>query len=136
MLDVGQGRLAYLPWNAPALYYEHSNLALRQLLTDLVDGLLPNGRQLETDAHPLIEAVLMEQPSRNRTLLHLLNQSGRLGASASEALPVGPIEVAVAGQFSRAHSRRLGQDLPLVVRSESVSFRLPRLEEYDVVVLE
>jgi hypothetical protein len=42
----------------------------------------------------------------------------------------------VAGQFSRAHSRRLGQDLPLVVRSESASFRVPGLEEYDVVVLE
>jgi hypothetical protein len=136
MLDVGQGRLAYLPWDAPALYYEHSNLALRRLLTDLIDGLLPNGRQLETDAHPLVETVLMEQPSRERTLLHLLNQSGRLGASASEALPVGPFEVTLADRFSRAHSRRLGQDLPLVVRGETVSFRVPRLEEYDVVVLE
>ena len=49
---------------------------------------------------------------------------------------MGPIEVTVAGHFERAHSRRLGLDLPLVVRTESVSFRVPRLEEYDVVVLE
>jgi hypothetical protein len=136
MLEVGQGRLAYLPWNAPGLYYEHSNLALRRLLTDLVDGLLPNGRQLETDAHPLVETVLMEQPSRDRTLLHLLNQSGRLGAAASQALPVGPFEMTVVGRFERAHSRRLDKDLPLAVEGGSVSFRLPRLEEYDVVVLE
>ena len=78
----------------------------------------------------------MEQPSRNRTLLHLLNQSGRLGASASRALPMESFEVTIAGRFKRAHSRRLGQDLPLIVRSESVSFRVPRLEEYEVVVLE
>jgi hypothetical protein len=65
-----------------------------------------------------------------------MNQSGRLGASASQALPMEPFEVTVVGRFKRAHSRRLGQDLPLVVRSESVSFRVPRLEEYDVVVLE
>jgi hypothetical protein len=134
--DVGRGRLAYLPWNAPALYYEHSNLALRRLLTDLADDLLPEGRQVETDAHPLVEMVLMEQPSRGRTLLHLLNQSGRLGAAASRALPVGAFQVTLAGPFQRAHSRRLGRDLPLAVEGGSVSFRMPRLEEYDVVVLE
>jgi hypothetical protein len=134
--DVGEGRLVYLPWDPPGLYYEHSNLALRRLLTDLVDGLLPDGRQLQTDAHPLVETVLMEQPSRGRTLLHLLNHSGRLGASASRAVPMPGIEVTVAGKFRQAHSRRLGRDLPLVVKSESVAFRLPGLEEYDVVVLE
>jgi hypothetical protein len=83
-----------------------------------------------------VETVLMEQPSRGRTLLHLLNQSGRLGASASRVLPMVDIEVSVAGHFERAHSRRLGQDVLLAVRDGRATVRLPRLEEYDVVVLE
>jgi hypothetical protein len=134
--EVGRGRLAYLPWDAPGLYYEHSTVALRRLLTDLVDGLLPDRRQLRTDAHPLVETVLMEQPATGRTLLHLLNQSGRLGASASRALPMEGIELGVAGSFKQAHSRRLGEKLPLTVNEGYASFVLPHLEEYDVVVLE
>jgi hypothetical protein len=134
--DVGEGRLVYLPWDAPGLYYEHSNLALRRLLTDLVDGLLPAGRQLRTDAHPLVEMVLMTQPATGCTLLHLLNHSGRLGASASRVLPIQEVEVAVAGGFAKARSRRLAEDLPVVVEAGYTTFTLPRLEEYDVVVLE
>jgi hypothetical protein len=134
--EVGGGRLVYLPWDAPRLYYQHSNLALRRLLTDLTDSLLPGGRQLQTNAHPLVETVLMAQRARGRTLLHLLNQSGRLGASSSRAVPMTDIEFTLRGRFRTARSRRLGQDLALVVGADRVSFRLPHLEEYDVIVLE
>ena len=134
--SVGEGRLIYLPWDAPALYYQHSNLALRDLLCDLVDTLLPGPRQLETDAHPLVEAVLMEQPAESRVLLHLLNHSGRLGASASQAVPMDDIGVRVAGAYEKARSVRLDRALPTRVEDGRTSFRLPHLDEYDVVVLE
>ncbi len=58
VIDHGQGRAAYLPWDIGGLYYRHSSEAHANLLADLVDHLLPKGRQLRTNAHPLVEVTL------------------------------------------------------------------------------
>jgi hypothetical protein len=49
--------------------------------------LLPNGRQLRTNAHPLVEMTGMQRQARHRTLVHL------------------------DGGFTRARSVRLERDL-------------------------
>ena len=71
--DDGQGRMAYVPWDIGGLYYRHSSEAHANLLSDLIDHLLPNGRQIRTNAHPLVEMTVMDQPARHRTLVHLVN---------------------------------------------------------------
>ena len=67
MKTVGKGRVAWIPWDAAGLYYRHSLPAHAGLMANLVDHLLPGGRQLVTNAHPLVEMSLMKQG--NRTLL-------------------------------------------------------------------
>ena len=42
----GKGRAAYIPWDVGGLYYRHSSEAHRGLLADVIDRLLPGGRQL------------------------------------------------------------------------------------------
>jgi hypothetical protein len=46
------------------------------------------------------------------------------------------IEVTVAGSFERARSRGLEERLAVTVKDGYASFVVPRLEEYEVVVLE
>ena len=58
--DYGKGGVAWLPWDIGSLYYRHSSEAHAGLLRDLIDHLLPHGRQLKTNAHPLVEIVLMQ----------------------------------------------------------------------------
>ena len=74
--EHGRGRVTYIPWDVGGLYYRHSSEAHRGLVADLVDRLLPAGRQVTTTAHPLVELTMMDQPARSRTLIHLVNGSG------------------------------------------------------------
>ncbi|HYE73943.1 MAG TPA: alpha-amylase family protein, partial [Blastocatellia bacterium] len=59
--DYGKGRIAYIPWDVGGLYYRHSSLGHGGLMADVIDHLLPQGRQLKTNAHPLVEITVMNQ---------------------------------------------------------------------------
>jgi hypothetical protein len=134
--DVGNGRLAYLPWDIGALYYRHSSPAHAGLLVDLVDHLLAEGRQLRTNAHPLVEITLMNQSREGRTLVHLVNLSGHSGTAYFSPVEMRDIRVEVRHDFSRARSVSLEKPLEVVRDGPCGSVILPLLNAYDVVVLE
>jgi len=102
----------------------------------VIDHLLPNGRQLKTNAHPLIEVTLMRQPKRNRTLIHFVNLSGHSQTAYFPPFEARDITVEVAGEFRRARSTALGLELPVARNGVMGSFTLPKLAAYDAVVLD
>jgi hypothetical protein len=136
LADHGKGRLAYLPWDVGGLYYRLSSTGHAGLIADLIDHLLPHGRQLRTNAHPLVEITVMRQPRRNRTLVHFVNLSGHSGTAYFAPVGMRDIDVELAGDFRRARSVRLGRELPTTRQGVYGRFRLPQLEQYDAVVLE
>jgi hypothetical protein len=44
-------------WDIGGLYCRHSSEAHSRLLSDLIDAMLPAGRQLRSDAHPLCRSL-------------------------------------------------------------------------------
>lgn len=136
LTDYGQGRLAYVPWEVGALYHRHSNDSHRGFLVDLVDHLLPAGRQLRTDAHPLVEITVMEQPGRNRTLVHLVNLSGHSDTAYHPPVEMRDITLELAGEWRTARPIGQLQDVPVHRADRFTRFVLPRLGAYEVVVLE
>jgi hypothetical protein len=134
--QTGKGKLAYLPWDLGGLYYRLSSAGHRGLAADLIDQLLPEGRQLKTNAHPLVEISVMRQRRQARTLLHFINLSGHSQTAYFEPIPMRDIRVELAGQFRSARSVRLGQDLSVERKGRYTGFLLPKLEDYDLVVLE
>jgi hypothetical protein len=132
----GKGRVAYVPWDVGGLYYRHSSPGHAGLLSDLVDHLLPNGRQVKSDAHPLVEITLMRQPSRGRTLVHLVNLSGHSDTAYFTPVEMRDITVQVAEGFRRARAVALGRDLAVAREGGYSRFTLPALKSYEVVVLE
>ncbi len=134
--ELGQGKMVYLPWDAGGLYYRYSNHAHAGLLADLIDLLLPNGRQLMTNAHPLVEMTLMRQPARNRTQVHFVNLTGHSQTGYFAPIPMRDILVNVTGEFRDARAVRLGRSLPVARAGGRTRFTLPELEGYEVVVLE
>jgi len=134
--EIGRGRLAYLPWDAGALYYRYSSHHHAGLLKDLIDHLLDGKRQLTTDAHPLVEITLMRQPRRNRTLVHFVNLSGHSQTAWFDPVPMRGLRVSVEGEFAAARWVRGASDLPLRRQSGRSEFTLPELGGYEVVVLE
>jgi hypothetical protein len=136
LTGYGQGRLAWLPWDVGGLYYRISSAGHAGLLADLIDHLLPQGRQLKTSAHPLVEIALMRQPQRRRTLVHLVNLSGHSQTAYFDPIPMRDIRVEVAGEFTNARSAAQGRGLPVTRAGGYTAFTLAELGAYDLVVLE
>ena len=128
--------MAYLPWDIGGLDYRHSSEAHANLLADLVDHLLPKGRQIRTNAHPLVEMTLMDQPSRNRTLVHLVNGTGHHDTAYFAPVEMRDIRIELPRPVRRARAVSLGRDLPVSSSGGSSSFTLPSLGAYEVVVIE
>ena len=131
--DHGRGKVAWLPWDLGRLYYRHSQASHAGLFHDLIDLLLPAGRQVRTDAHPLVEITLMRR--RDTHLLHFINLSGHSQTGYFDPVPMSRIRVAVAGDFRSARAVRGGQDLAVTHQDGASEFTLPTLATYELVEL-
>jgi hypothetical protein len=100
---------------------------------DLIDLLLPAGRQLRTDAHPLVEITLMRW--RGKHLVHFINLSGHSQTGYFDPVPMSSIRVAVAGDFRSARAVQGGQVLAVTRRDGVSEFTLPALAMYELVEL-
>lgn len=133
---LGEGHVAYVPWDIGGMYYRHSSEAHAGLVTDLIDSLLPQGRQLKTDAHPLVEITVMRQPRRNRALVHLVNLSGHSQTGYFAPVAMRDIRLELAGEFRSARSATLNKSLPVKRDGRYGRFSVPMLDGYEVVILE
>ncbi len=133
---LGKGRAAYIPWDIGGLYYRHSAEAHAGLLADIIDHLLPGGRQLRTDAHPLVEMTLMEQPARKRSQLHLVNLTGHSGTAYFPPVELRDLRVEVAGTFTRARTVASNETVTVTAKGNYRVLTVPRLRAYEVVILE
>jgi Hypothetical glycosyl hydrolase 6 len=131
-----QGRAAYIPWDVGALYYRHSSPGHAGLIADVLDALLPNGRQIKTDAHPLVEMTLMDQASRGRTLIHLVNGTGHHDTAYFPPVELRNIRIELDRDITRARAVVLGTPLPISSTGRYRSVLLPTLKAYEVIVVE
>jgi hypothetical protein len=134
--DHGKGRFAYIPWDVGGLYYRQSSQGHAGLVADVIDRLLPDGRQLKTDAHPLVEMTLMHQPARGRTLIHLVNGTGHQDTAYFPPVELRDIRVELAQDVKRVRAVNLNIDLPVTTVGRYRSFTLPSLKAYEVIVVE
>lgn len=105
-------------------------------MADVIDHLLPSGRQVKTDAHPLVEITVMDQPARKRTLVHLVNLSGHSDTAYFAPIEMRQVSVAIRQPFSRARAVAANANLPVTRAGEFGRFTLPLLNAYEVVVLD
>ena len=78
----------------------------------------------------------MRQPSRKRLLVHFVNLSGHADTAYFAPIEMHHISVELADPFRRATAIRLDQELPITTLGQQRRFVLPRLEAYEVVVLD
>ena len=97
---------------------------------------MPMGRQVKTDAHPLVEMTLMDQPARRRTLVHLVNGTGHSGTAYFPPVELRDIRIELARPFQRATAVGLNKSLSVTTDGRSGAFTLPTLKAYDVIIIE
>jgi hypothetical protein len=130
--DLGQGKVAWLPWDLGVLYYRVSLPSHAALFHDVVEHLYPK-RQLTTNAHPLVEITLMQQGDRR--LLHLINLSGQSQTGYFAPLKMSDIRIEVAGRFKSATTVRSPRQIATQTRDGYTVFTVPELVDYELVVL-
>ncbi len=131
-----KGRLAYIPWDVGGLYYRHSSPGHAGLMADVIDSLLPSGRQIKTDAHPLVELTVMDQPHRQRTLVHLVNGIGHQDTAYFPPVELRDIRIELARDVRSVRAVALGVDLPVTSSGAYRSVTLPSLKAYEVLIVE
>jgi hypothetical protein len=131
-----KGHVAYIPWDVGGLYYRHSSQGHAGLMADVIDRLLPHGRQLKTNAHPLVEITVMDQPARRRTLVHLVNATGHSGTAYWPSIELRDIRIELARDLRRATAASSSISLPVTRDGSYGAFTLPSLKAYEVVVIE
>ncbi len=129
----GDGELAYLPWDIGELYFRAGAPSHSALFSDLVDHLLPDGRQIRTNAHPMLQITLQHQQHSGRTLVHLVNLSGASQVSYHPAIAMAGVQIELQGQFDTARAAVSGQELPIAKRGNYTWVTLPVLDTYDVI---
>lgn len=133
MKDLGKGKVAWLPWDIGGLYFRHSSEAHSRLLSDLIDAMLPDGRQLTSNAHPLVEITFMRQNDRN--LMHFINLTGHSDTAYFNPVPMTNIQVRVKGDFSSGHAIRSGETIAVKNNDGFAEFTLLALDEYEMIEL-
>lgn len=131
--NIGKGTIAWLPWDIGGLYYRHSSEAHSSLLSDLINHLLPAGRQLITDAHPLVQITLMRQ--KDRQLMHFVNLTGHADTAYFKPIPMTEIHVRVKGAFRSANALRSNRMIAVKNDRGYSEFTVPALDEYELVHL-
>jgi hypothetical protein len=131
--SIGSGEVAWLPWDLGGLYYRHSSEAQSKLMSDLIDSMLLGGRQLTTNAHPLVEITLMKQG--NRHLLHLVNLSGHSDTAYFDPIHMTGIRINIKGRFRSAHAVRSGETMSVANGTAYARFELAALDEYELIEL-
>jgi len=133
LLWLRDQRAAWLPWDLGEHYYRLSLPAHAGLFYDLLDRLLPE-RQLTTNAHPLVEFSLLEQ--HGRWLLHLINLTGHSQTGYFAPHEQRDIDVTLRLPARTARALHFGRRLSVRREAERLRFRLLRLGEHELIVLE
>lgn len=130
---IGDGTVAWLPWDIGAAYYKISSNAHAGILTNLIDNFMPKGREIITNAHPLVSITLMHQS--NRYLMHFVNLAGHSDTAYFEPPLMRSIEVKVKGHFNSARAIKSNVKLETKYSGGYTIFTLPELQEYEMVEL-
>ena len=131
----GKGTIAYIPWNAGAMYTSQASTSIYLLVSELIDHLLDGKRQVITDAHSLVEISLMKNADKNATLLHLINNTGQLQGSNDGVIPLYQMNFSIRGEFKKVYWPD-GQIIPSKIEKGYTRFVVDKLDVYRFVVLQ
>ena len=125
----------YFPSLTGEFYARYRMWEYQALIGNAVRRLYGEPLPIEVDCPQTVEIELRRQP--NRLLIHLVNNTGDMQRPMSEIIPLRDIHISVRTQpIKRVHALRAQTDLQFSQEEGVVSFSLPNLGLYEVLVLE
>jgi hypothetical protein len=142
--SFGKGRSVYFSGDVTGAYGKFGDPSLRKLLHNAVRWANGNPLPLETDAPLGVEVRCYQQA--NRYVVHLMNYNVsqlRLwenvgGPAAEDSIPVRDISIRLrtGRQPSKIYLASDKQSLPFVTKNGVVSVRVPKVDVFDLLIVE
>ncbi len=134
MARRGKGRVAYV---ASPLFESFSRFRI-DVHKDLARALIRmtaghGGLQVETDAPGSLAVEVRAQ--KGRTLVHLVNVTSDMKRPMGRLIPLHDVSIAVRAQATRAKCLRSGRTLKLTRKDGLICFRVPLIQDYEIVAL-
>lgn len=129
----GKGQVLYLPWSIGQLYRNFGIYECPRVLKDLMlhMGLTED---IRTDMPYSVETILGKSAAGET--VSLINGTGFSGKSRLELIPLHCLRFSVRTNARKAISRVMGRELDVKREGEFLTVSLPKLDNYDIIVLE
>jgi len=137
--SLGKGKVVYLAGTFGEHYKNYGIPAYLKILANTIDWL--SNPLLKIDNVPqTLEVILREQEGKNgpRKIIHLVNFSGEMKRPFENIIPLWDIQIFLFTD-QKIHSIKAlqsGTEIPYRKKEEGISFVVPLVEVYEVIVIE
>ncbi len=133
----GKGTCVYFAGTFGEDYWNYKHPYYRLIAGNCVNQLSENIVALE-DAPSSLEVVVRRQTEPQRWMVHLINFSGEMTRPIERVFPCRNLKVSLKGveRVSRVKTLWSDKDLEYSLTANQVSFTIPLINEYEVVVAE
>ena len=132
---IANGKAVYLPFLAGDFYARYRMWEYQALIGNAVRFLYGRPLPIQADCPQTVEIELRRQPGR--LLIHLVNNTGDMQRPMSEIIPIHDARISVRCEpIKRVYALWSKMDLAFTEGDGAVSFVLPKLGLYEVIVLE
>jgi hypothetical protein len=134
----GTGKFVLIPWQVGKHYEYKSHHAHSMIVQTALNDLLELEYDIKVDASPILEISYLKSDHDDYTLIGLNNLSGQVGTAYHKPVPLFdiPIEVHLEKPVRNIRLLKSGEDLKVTRAKGATSFKIPVLNEYEVVVIE
>jgi hypothetical protein len=137
--SYGNGRASILPFQIGAMYREWGNLSHPMIAVGTLDNVLGTKRRLNVSTSPLVEVNHRIDPGKRFEWIALYNHSGRLENSFHPPIPIDNVIIKLNTARAVRQIKSLVNGSQLIekrTRSDEIQTVLPRLNVFDIVVIE
>jgi hypothetical protein len=135
--SYGLGKSVFIPWQIGAQYEFKGNYAHRALFIAALTNILAAGREIETNASPLVEMTHLVNRNGAFEWIGMINHSGQIGASFRDPVPLNDISLRFkpAGPVREVRLARSGGKIRFSQNSEGwLECTIPALDDFEMVV--
>jgi hypothetical protein len=133
----GKGQSVYVAFDVGRMYSTHNLPHIASFMVDVIDSIL-SARQIVVKAPRSIEVTIFRQEARQRTIIHLADQTQSPAdmTRITEIVPVHDIEVALRTPCPNPRVSCRGSQISSAIDGDRLRVNMSRLDSYAAIVIE
>ena len=135
--QYGKGRSIYISGAIGETYYNYGLNDIKRLMKNII-SFSAQGRVHVENIFETVEVELREQPEKNRLLVHFVNFTGVMRRPIDHVIPCKDIKVSLKSgkKVDRIFTLYNKRELSFDVSDGTIRFNVPRVDEYEVAVVQ